>query len=186
MLKRIFVTLSLFVLCSCKPPIESKKIVPLNNFQCITSQSDCVIKSELVNVAIEFSQQQQPVHKTNKAGEVINNIKAEIPFSILLTLSSKLESKAIKVNAYLEGRDMFMGQVPLFFNQIDLITEKSEKSHINNSTEHEKARYQAESLLANCTEETMVWRLWVTVEYTDETNGQQNQKLFIDFTGERL
>jgi hypothetical protein len=69
-----------------------------------------------------------------------------------------------KATAYLEGRDMFMGKVPVFF-------EPTGDGKI----------YLAESLLANCSEEQMVWRLWITVELIDK-----NQTFFVDFTSQRL
>ena len=70
----------------------------------------------------------------------------------------------IKATAYLEGRDMFMGKVPVFFE-----------------TMGKKNIYVAESLLANCSEEQMVWRLWITVQLAENTT-----IFFVDFTSQRL
>lgn len=153
----------LFVLSfivACKPANEQNMLTSQKGQQpqCIGSQSQCEIKTELASFSVKFTQMQ-----------LSQNIKTELPFAIELTELSKCTNESnitniTKVSAYLEGKEMFMGKVPVFFEQ---------KAQGN--------AYVAQSLLANCTEEQMVWRLWITVV----TSGN-SQTFFIDFTSQRL
>ena len=99
-------------------------------------------------------------------GLLADKVKTELPFFIeLAQLPQQEPMKSItNATAYLEGRDMFMGKVPVFFETIG-----------------KKNIYVAESLLANCSEEQMVWRLWITVELAGKS-----KTFFVDFTSQRL
>ncbi|WP_232771217.1 hypothetical protein [Colwellia sp. 75C3] len=135
--------------------------------QCIESQSRCEVSTELGIFSIKFSQNQ-----------LSDKVKTELPFVIELSQlaqittpnkSNQTTTKSTKqsitnVSAYLEGKDMFMGKVPLFFEQ-----------GANEGT------YIAQSLLASCSEDQMVWRLWVTIE-----RGEKTKTFFVDFTSQRL
>jgi hypothetical protein len=156
----------------CKPAAENST-VNINNpsvLQCIKSQSQCEISTDLGNFSLKFSQQQ-----------LSENVKTELPFLIELSLLSEssehntlhgtgqstahsIQKSITKVSAYLEGKEMFMGKVPVFFEQGT-----------------NEPVYLAESLLASCSEEQMIWRLWITVELENKT-----QTFFIDFTSQRL
>ncbi len=163
MIKQLFFITTLLLISACKPVTEqgSDMVQQMPPTQCIESQSQCEIVTELASFSIKFSQFQ-----------MIDKVKAELPFVIELSqLVSNVTKPNVaksmditKVSAYLEGKDMFMGKVPVFF-------EKSEDSN----------KFVAQSLLANCTEEQMVWRLWLTVEGIDAT-----QTFFVDFTSQRL
>jgi len=162
-IKQLFFITTLLLISACKPVTEqgSDMVQQMPPTQCIDSQSQCEIVTELASFSIKFSQFQ-----------MIDKVKAELPFVIELSqLANKTVEPGIaqalnitKVSAYLEGKDMFMGKVPVFF-------EKGEGGN----------KFLAQSLLANCTEEQMVWRLWITVESAKET-----QNVFIDFTSQRL
>jgi hypothetical protein len=151
------------LISGCKPATVQKPDIAqkMSPSQCIESQSQCEINTELANFSIKFSQFQ-----------LSDKIKTELPFIIEFSDSLFNSSKVseiqtlniTKVSAYLEGKDMFMGKVPVFFEKVD-----------NNNV------FQAQSLLANCSEEQMVWRLWVTVE-----SGEETQNFFVDFTSQRL
>jgi len=157
----VFKPLSLIVILlfisACKPVVEQdsalQKEMPLP--QCIKSQSQCEISTEIADFSVKFSQL-----------ELTGNIKSELPFIIELSqvVSKVTEPQLTKLSAYLEGKDMFMGKVPVFF-------EKGEGDN----------KFTGNSLLANCTEEQMVWRLWLTVESIEHT-----QTFFVDFTSQRL
>lgn len=167
----ILVGLILFV-SGCKPVTENST-VNINNpavLQCIKSQSQCEISTDLGHFSLKFSQQQ-----------LSENVKTELPFFIELSfLKENSEHNTIhgheqstaqsipktitKVSAYLEGKEMFMGKVPVFFEQ-----------------GANEGIYLAQSLLASCSEEQMVWRLWITVEVENKT-----QTFFIDFMSQRL
>lgn len=185
MLKRIFITFCFFTLCACQPVSLSKQKDTAIDYQCISSQSQCIVDSELLQVKVEFAQQNNYSNNVKVADSAVDNILAEMPFKVLLTLSGENLAKVAHVSAYLEGRDMFMGQVPLSFTLTEFKSVGSEKNHIVQENMKNIQQYQAESLLANCTEETMVWRLWLIVEYKSEVNDQQKQKMFVDFTGQR-
>ncbi len=167
----ILVGLILFV-SGCKPVAESSA-VNINNpsrLQCIKSQSQCEVTTDLGSFNLKFSQQQ-----------LSENVKTELPFFIELSHLQQnsehntkqsneqstvhsIQKSITKVSAYLEGKEMFMGKVPVFFEQ-----------------GANEGIYLAQSLLASCSEEQMVWRLWVTVEVENKT-----QTFFIDFTSQRL
>ena len=146
-----------------KPKSEASVLTPL----CIASQSQCEVSNDKLVVAVKFSQYQ-----------LTKNIKTELPVYIELTIlpvsgattekvvnSHNTSHSAItQVTAYLEGRDMFMGKVPVFFD-------KKEGKDV----------YLAETLLASCAEEQMVWRLWITAEIDGEA-----QTFSVDFTSQRL
>jgi len=148
----------------CKP-VADKSAVNSDNLlklQCIESQSRCKVSTEFANFSLKFSQQQ-----------LLDKVKTELPFFIELSLlqegseksnEQRAQKRITKVSAYLEGKDMFMGKVPVFFEQ--------------GSSE---GIYLAQSLLASCSEEQMDWRLWITVEVAE-----QKQTFFIDFTSQRL
>ena len=154
--KTLLVALSL-ILSACKPISDQNSNNIKQNAEplCISSQSDCEITTEKARFSVKFSQ-----HK------LIDKVKTELPFGIELSnLPDLKSSKGItKVSAHLEGKDMFMGKVPVFF-----VSEGNDNI------------YRAESLLANCSEEQMIWRLWITVEVED-----QSQTFFVDFTSQRL
>ena len=79
--------------------------------------------------------------------------------------SNPKRSDIIKVcSVYDAYWDMFMGKVPVFF-------ETMSKENV----------FVAESLLANCSEEQMVWRLWITVELESKA-----KTFFVDFTSKRI
>ena len=155
----------LLILSACKPIGEQNSTS--NNsalvLQCIESQSRCEISTELGIFSIRFSQHQ-----------LSDTVKTELPFFIELSeliqintankSNQSTEQSITNVSAYLEGKDMFMGKVPLFFEQ-----------GANQGT------YMAQSLLASCSEELMVWRLWITVDRGDLT-----KTFFVDFTSQRL
>ncbi|MEI6895568.1 MAG: hypothetical protein V5789_13290 [Colwellia sp.] len=165
---------------ACMPVSEDNEINTASELipQCIGSQSQCEISfegnsesdgeanakgyeegikadnSDVVRFSLKFSQH----HLSDK-------IKTERPFTIELSqLKNNSVSSLTKVTAYLEGKDMFMGKVPVFFQQ-------KGQSNV----------YLAQSLLASCSEEEMVWRLWVTIDKNGEA-----KTFFVDFTSQRL
>lgn len=166
MFKIIPFLVAILLISACKPAAEQGSTIEQNMAlpQCIQSQSQCEIITELATVSIKFSQVQ-----------LSGNIKTELPFYLELTELAKVEDKTSQLNmskqpgltnvsAYLEGKDMFMGKIPVFFD------------------EHKDGnKFLAQSLLASCTEEQMIWRLWVTIERSGK-----EQRFFIDFTSQRL
>ena len=138
---------------------------------CLTSQSQCQISTEYGDFEVTFSQ--VPVVDDNAAenapDSVLQNIRTEQPFSIIFKAinPSNLSAKISTVSGHLEGKEMFMGKVPVFFNK---------------AVQDDK--FTANSLLASCSEDIMVWRLWLTVTLADKENSEQT--FFIDFESIRL
>ncbi|MCP4987209.1 MAG: hypothetical protein GY928_14515 [Colwellia sp.] len=156
---KAFSSIAIFLLISACTPVsqqDSKTAQKIPPAQCIESQSQCEITTEFSKFTLKFSQIQ-----------LSDKIKTELPFTIELSQQANENNNQLnitKVSSYLEGRDMFMGKVPVFFEQ-------------NNDSD----MYTAQSLLANCTEEQMIWRLWITVESEGKA-----QNFFVDFTSQRL
>jgi len=160
MIKIITVILFIFNILACDPiqQASSRGDIQLHSsFTCLTSQNKCDVNSKFGRFNIQFS------------GEAIQErIKTELPFQIQLKFDAADETHQLKnISSYLEGKTMFMGKIPVFFQ--------------NNKTNV----MVAESLLASCSEEVMTWRLWFQVEIVADGEIQQ-QDFFIDFDSERL
>jgi len=160
MYKKIFILVSLFLLlmsCNPKQELESIYIAP----HCLASQSQCMVTNDIGQFNVLFN---------------VDKVHGDMPFELTLTYPSVNEN--IKFSAYLEGKEMFMGKIPVFFTQVQ--NEQKQRSEV---------------LLANCSEDQMVWRLWITAEVTDnivtnelDDNNQSRTKrtFFIDFLSTRL
>lgn len=68
---------------------------------------------------------------------------------IFFSLTSKSKQPMKIKSAWLEGKDMFMGKIPLFFEQ-------------NNGV------YHANTLIGACTEEQMIWTMRVELEINEK------------------
>ncbi len=150
-------TLNKFLLCTlfilligCKPATTTKT-AQLSSPKCLASQSPCFIDDEFGKFAVTFD---------------VNDVRAEIPFHIILNYQGKYNIK--KVTGFLEGKSMFMGKVPLFFNKA--------------TAEIGRQAFDAETMVVACTEPSMVWNLWITVKLTDESQQSMEKKLLINFT----
>jgi hypothetical protein len=154
MYKKRFVLILLSLLltlmsCSPKEEVESLYTVP----HCVTSQSQCLVDNELGQFTVLFN---------------VDKVHGDIPFELSIVYTSAAEN--IKFSAYLEGKDMFMGKIPVFFTKAQ-----------------NENKQTSEVLLANCSEEQMVWRLWVTIEAQDMNQPElKKNSFFIDFTSTRL
>jgi hypothetical protein len=159
MIKVILILICIFNILACKPAgkklLESPTDYP---FSCLSSQSDCVLDTELGQFSIEFSGLAEH-----------GKLKTELPFHIQVQFSPYDKSHQLtSIDSYLEGKDMFMGKIPVFFQP--------------NTKEN---KLQADTLLASCSEEVMTWRLWLTVDIGTSDEVKQ-QVLFIDFDSKRL
>lgn len=176
-LKVLMIILAVSQLSACgqekeaasKTNVEMQKLAA----SCLTTQSQCQIKSELGTFEVKFYQVQSTVLKINSVDknikETMQQIQTELPFSIILNFVNESErmTEISTVTGYLEGKDMFMGKVPVFFDK-----------------EIQEGEFIASSLLASCAEDVMVWRLWLTVQMADEQKSEQ--RFFIDFESQRL
>jgi len=162
MIKIIIVILFIFNILSCEPiqqPSSKGDIQKPTSFICLTSQSKCEINSQFGLISVQFS------------GEALQErIKTELSFQIQLKFDAANNAYKLKtISSYLEGKTMFMGKIPLFFEMDEKLTNSM----------------VAESLLASCSEEVMTWRLWFQVEITTGSE-VQHQNFFIDFDSQRL
>ena len=162
-MNKIFVVILIILnLIACNPAqkaSQNKNTSSKIPFSCLSSQNQCDINTELGTFTIEFSGQIEE-----------GKVKTELPFHIQLTFNAATENTQIKtVNSYLEGKSMFMGKIPVFFEQ----------------TENNSNVMRAETLLVNCSEEIMTWRQWFAIEVEQEGK-IVTQDLFIDFHSKRL
>lgn len=141
----LFAITLFLLLSSCSPKNEQ------NNFiqpQCLASQSQCNITVSLGNFDILFN---------------VETVLTEQTFNIIVKNNSLNDNLEIK--GFLEGKEMYMGKIPLFFNKT--------KPQI----------FNAETLLGSCSEAEMVWRMWLYI--SDKTNREVTDKVFIDFKSYR-
>ncbi len=160
MLKIQTVTLLFLLTLLACTPVKKNKLTVLPP-QCLASQSKCSIETQFGHIDVLFNR---------------NKILTEVPFSIYLKLVNDEilnEYKILQVKAYMEGKEMFMGKIPVFFSHVE-----------------QKNTLVAETLLGSCSEEQMVWRLWLTVFFEEETDkkstGNLQETFFIDFTSSRF
>jgi len=156
---RIFFIITLSSLIGCKPVKIASTNEKVNyDFSCIASQNNCEITTELGDFTVQFS------------GELAEGkIKTELPLYIRLKFTGAKDSyKLQKADSFMEGTNMFMGKIPVFFE-----------------VSSEKNTLIAQTLLASCSEEVMTWRLWFTIDINVDNNIKQ-QSLFIDFDSKRL
>jgi hypothetical protein len=162
MIKALVVIFFTFNLFACNPNQQASQnriTQPQIPFTCLASQSSCEVITNLGTFTIEFS-----------GNAEMGKIKTELPFEIQLKFNAITNDSELKsVNSYLEGKTMFMGKVPVFFQ----LPEQKTDSII------------AQTLLASCSEEIMTWRLWFSVEIEESGNTKQLD-FFIDFDSQRL
>lgn len=160
--KFVVVILFIFNVLACNPiqqASQKKNLAPAIPFACLSSQSLCEVSTELGIFTIQFSGQTDS-----------GKLKTELPFEIQLAYDALTANAQLKsINSFLEGKTMFMGKVPVFF-QI---------------AENKNAPIIAQTLLASCSEEIMTWRLWLNVDVIVEGKVKQ-QDFFIDFDSKRL
>jgi len=155
-----------FVLCAtlygCSPKKSEQS--PAIPFQCINTQTRCEVVTEFGTVLIKFN---------------VEKVLTEFPFIIQVTLTkdavvteSYHSENTLKVLGYMEGKNMFMGKIPLFFNSIP--EDKSSNPFV------------AETMLGSCSEDVMTWRLWLTLEKQGKAKPNQQLTFFVDFDSTRF
>ncbi len=159
MIKVFILLICIFNVLACKPvekkSLENRSTYP---FSCLSSQSDCFIDTELGQYSVKFLGLEEQ-----------GKLKTELPFRIQVQFRPADNSHQLRsIQSYLEGKTMFMGKVPVFFQQLPI-----------------KNKVQAETLLASCSEEVMTWRLRLTIAI-DAGEEIKQQELFIDFDSKRL
>lgn len=162
MIKTVIIFLLLFNTLACEPTqriSNAEKAQQQGHFSCLSSQSKCYINSEYGRFTIQFSGQVEQ-----------GRIKTELPFYIQIKFDGNDDKYQLKsVTSHLEGKSMYMGEIPVFF-QLD---EKTANSLV------------AETLLASCSEDVMAWLLWFQFDLIVEGK-LKKQSAFISFDSQRL
>jgi len=143
--------LILACLCACSPQSNNNSIYvkPV----CISSQSECIKNTPWGEVSIRFN---------------VDEIVSETSFKVVLEVGNAKQN--LHITGYLEGKDMYMGKIPLFF-------------------ESRQQMYSSNVLIGSCAEPKMIWRMWLTI--TEEKQDKIHQakavetQFFIDFTSSR-
>lgn len=162
--------LVLNALFACQP--ADKKNTVLTDPKCLPGQSQCVINTPQGEFTVLFN---------------VERVLTETPFEITVlylgnqvdekqvnsNANSKADNKGVeKISGYLEGKDMFMGKIPLFL------------------TENKLNEFNSQVMLGSCSRPDMVWRLWLTAQFSsvnasDGLNESEQvltqQQFFIDF-----
>ncbi|MBL0711440.1 MAG: hypothetical protein JJV99_10570 [Colwellia sp.] len=159
MIRNVIIIICIFNILACKPvgekSLENVKHYP---FSCLSSQNSCNLDTEYGDFIISFS-------GLTEEGK----LKTELPFDIQVEFKANKNShQLVSIQSYLEGKDMFMGKVPVFFQ-------------LNEN----KNRMQAQTLLANCSEEVMTWNLWLIINIAVDDKVEQ-ERLLIEFDSIRL
>ncbi len=145
-----FLVVTLFVLlvgCQPKADIKSIYVAP----HCLVSQTQCVMASKFGEISVLFN---------------VDEVTSEQNFSIII--AGKQLTSDIKVEAYLEGKEMYMGKIPLFF-----------------TFDPASNTFTSEALIGSCSEEKMIWQMSLKL-VKDQAEGQVIwQQFFIDFQSRR-
>ena len=128
----LYQVVTVLLLLGCQPAVQQRELVQAP--QCIEGQSHCTIDTPYGTIEIAFN---------------VKYLVAEQPFE--MHISSMAPNWQLS-SAYMEGVDMFMGKIPLFFEQ------------------NESANWVAEAMFGSCSEQQMTWRVWLTFT-SEQING---------------
>ena len=115
----------------------------LANPECIISQSVCSLNTQFGEIDIAFN---------------VRALVAEEAFTLFVLPSNQ---KIMSVSGHLEGDDMYMGKIPLFFNELT------------------ESDYQAKSLFGSCAQDKMRWKIWLKFDGIDENGNSSSQTVFL-------
>lgn len=155
-IKTISFLLTFFIFCffGCG---ESEKVkISMKEPKCISTQTPCLIKSPSGFFSVLFN---------------IEPVVTENPFDIVLISESKYTIK--KVSAYMEGKNMFMGKIPLFFEL------KSAESETLNKGK--RMRYLATTMLGSCSEAKMRWVILFEIIIEKPQGGNVIERFSVEF-----
>ncbi|NQY63775.1 MAG: hypothetical protein HRT38_08545 [Alteromonadaceae bacterium] len=162
-----FVILLFFiVLSSCNPSSQNVRVTykPI----CLASQSRCEVETQVGVFDVKFS--------------VDSSVITEAAFNIEVNYLQKGDEvlKVNKISAYIEGKEMFMGKIPVLFSP----SPSPSKSLLPSEKEN---HFVGETMLGSCSEEKMTWRLWITAEIENITTTEtMSQTFFIEFDSTRV
>lgn len=132
-----FILILSILLMSCIEPQKVQYIEP----RCLSGQTQCYFDSEFGQFSILFN---------------VERALAERPFNVIVQLDTP---QNINISGHIEGRDMYMGKIPLIFDS------KKEMS------------YKAKVQFGSCGREKMIWRMWFILK---NDNGDM-KRFYTDF-----
>lgn len=135
----------IFFLFACENNHENieETIAPI----CAQFQSDCELIIDSTVLSVKFNK---------------TDLKPEQPFTLYVEPQVGSDINIISITGYIEGLNMYMGKIPLFFNQL-----KNDNF------------FQSTSMFGSCSEDKMKWRVWLTVKYI-KNDTELKQTAFID------
>ena len=144
------------LLFACSPDNQSNlntDIASAKIAQCIVGQSKCEFALTNAEAKVLFD---------------VENIIAEQPFNMIIKYQGQEKLKSI--NGYLEGVDMYMGKIPLFFDLQAMTNNGNEVVQKENQLPSQELSqvFQTEVLIGSCSSAQMKWRIWLT--FTTEKN----------------
>ena len=134
------------VLCACSEPeapeASATKANQLTQPSCISGQSSCALNTPFGTVDIAFN---------------VRALIAEEAFTLFVLPENH---HITSVTGYIEGDDMYMGKIPLFFAAL---TDSGD---------------QANSLFGSCAQDKMRWKVWLTFDGIDESGNSRSHTVF--------
>ena len=142
----------LFIFAGCEQ--NEQAIPPFIEPKCLSSQSACLITSTYGDFSILFN---------------VDSVFTENEFDIVLVSHSHHQIKSI--SAHIEGKNMFMGKIPLYFK-----LDKNDKT----------IKYITKTMLGSCSEENMRWVIFFTIDKIKENGKVVNEQFSVEFDSVRL
>ncbi|TWX57766.1 hypothetical protein [Colwellia hornerae] len=159
--KTLFVAFFLASIAGCDADKKSQQAS--QPFKCLTSQSTCEVNTTFGTMFVKFN---------------VDKVLTELPFNVRvefkkdhLSRNNSRPENSYSVAGYMEGKTMFMGKIPLFFNE---------------TVNSKHNGFVAQTMLGSCSADNMTWRLWLTVEKTSANDDKQQTSFFIDFQSSRF
>lgn len=146
-IKMLAVSIIILFICGCNKSVDQKESASLP--VCQDFQSSCTLTLGDSRFEIVFDK---------------IKLRPEQPFTLYLSTNNRFSQN--NISGYLEGVNMYMGKIPLFFEPTQ-----------------SKNQLKAKSMFGSCSEKQMIWRLWV-VE-TEVGSRQVINKNYIDISVEQ-
>lgn len=138
--------------CEEKSEMQTGLSVP----QCISSQQQCSQVTSHGEYHLLFD---------------VDKVITETPFNYYLDIKSSYSVH--RVDAYIEGKEMYMGKIPVFF--------------MLNDTSKEEKLIRGAGLLGSCADEYMLWVMHIAIEFKDSVSGEViKDKISFEFTSQRF
>ena len=146
-----YIILSLITIAGCDAP-PNKVVKAYISPICIETQAPCALTNDTGEYSLAFD---------------VAHVMSETPFHYYLTYQG--EHKFIGAQGYVEGKNMYMGKIPVFF-----------ESTSNNST------FKGNGLLGSCSEDIMQWNLHIVVKLRhSQTQEEITKKIIFSYSSQR-